>query len=388
MAVDVRQPALFQLHQERFVYAQAPRLVYWEATQSCALACVHCRAGAILRRSPWELTTQEAQALLRQIADFGGDAPPHLVITGGDPLQRPDLFDLIAKARRLGLSVSITPAGSAALTETIVNALHEAGVSSIALSLDGSTDSRHDAFRGVAGSFAWTKAAAQAIATRGIPLQINTLVSAQTLDDILAIYDELRSWGVTRWALFFLIATGRGARLAEVTPAQSEQLLNWLGELTRNPTTPFLIKTTEAHHYRRILVQKLRRRLSEEAILASSAGRGFGVRDGNGIVFVSHIGQVFPSGFLPLSAGNVRKTPLPRIYRESPLFQALRDPDRLQGKCGACAFRIICGGSRARAYAATGDPLDSDPLCPYQPRDEKCSATGEAMSIASCKGVS
>ena len=203
----------------------------------------------------------------------------------------------------------------------------------------------------------------------GIPLQVNTLVSAQTLDDIPQIYAEVRTWGITRWALFFLIATGRGEKLAEVTPAQSEQLLNWVGEIARDPATPFMIKTTEAHHYRRIMVQKMRRRLTEEMILATPAGRGFGIRDGNGIVFISHAGQVFPSGFLPISGGNVRKTPLAEIYRDGELFQSLRDADQLEGKCGQCAFRTLCGGSRARAYAATGNPLASDPLCPYQPRE-------------------
>jgi AdoMet-dependent heme synthase len=360
---------LFPQQREQFVYARAPKLVYWEATQACALSCVHCRAEAQPQRNPFELDTAEAEALLRQIAEFGGDQLPQLVITGGDPLQRPDLFELIAYARGLGLSVSITPAGTAAFTPAVVGRLKQAGISSIALSLDGSTPHLHDAFRGVAGSFAWTRAGAQAVVANGIPLQVNSLVSAQTLDDIPQIYAEVRTWGITRWALFFLIATGRGEGLAEVTPAQSEQLLNWVGEIARDPATPFVVKTTEAHHYRRIMVQKLRRRCSEEAILATPAGRGFGIRDGNGIVFISHAGQVFPSGFLPVSGGNVRKTALAHIYRESDLFRSLRDADQLQGKCGLCAYRTVCGGSRARAYAAGGDPMASDPLCPYQPRE-------------------
>jgi AdoMet-dependent heme synthase len=363
-------PTLFAQQGGQFVYDRAPKLVYWEATQACALSCLHCRAEAVPQRNPFELKTDEARELLQQIADFGGDPLPHLVITGGDPLQRPDLFELIAYARSLGLSVSITPAGSAALTGEVIGQLQQAGISSIALSLDEATPARHDAFRGVSGSFAWTKAGAQRVAAEGIPLQINTLVSAQTLDDIAQIYAEVRTWGITRWALFFLIATGRGEKLAEVTPGQSEQLLNWLGEIARDPATSFVIKTTEAHHYRRIMVQKMRRRLSEEAILQTPAGRGFGIRDGNGIVFISHAGQVFPSGFLPLSAGNVRKSALADLYRDSDLFRSLRNTDQLQGKCGVCAFRTLCGGSRARAYAATGEPLGSDPLCPYQPREE------------------
>lgn len=361
---------LFPQQRSRFVYDRAPKLVYWEATQACALSCVHCRAEAQPRRSLLELSTAEAQALLRQIAAFAIDPLPQLVITGGDPLQRPDLFELIAYGRGLGLSISITPAGTAALTADVIGRLKGAGISSIALSLDGSTPERHDAFRGVAGSFAWTQAGARAIVANDIPLQLNTLVSSRTLDDLPYIYEQVRTWGLTRWALFFLIATGRGEQLAEVTPAQSEQLLNWVGELARDPVTPFVIKTTEAHHYRRIFVQKTRRRLTEEAILATPAGRGFGIRDGNGIVFISHSGQVFPSGFLPLSAGNVRKTPLADIYCQSDLFRSLRDADQLEGKCGQCAFRTLCGGSRARAYAAHGNPLASDPLCPYQPRDE------------------
>jgi radical SAM protein with 4Fe4S-binding SPASM domain len=182
------------------------------------------------------------------------------------------------------------------------------------------------------------------------------------------MYQVVKDLGITRWALFFLIATGRGSSLAEVSPAQSEQLLNWLWEINRAPETSFAIKTTEAHHYRRIIVQRLQHRMTEEKIFNTPAGRGFGIRDGNGIVFVSHQGEVYPSGFLPVSAGNVRTDSLNHIYRDSPLFNALRDPDQLTGKCGDCPFRIICGGSRARAYAATGNPLASDPLCPYQPR--------------------
>jgi AdoMet-dependent heme synthase len=365
-APTTRLPALFAEHQAHFDYAEAPRLVYWEATQACALACVHCRASALAQCNPRELHTGEARSLLRQIASF--DSLPHLVITGGDPLQRPDLFDLIAYGRSLDLSISVTPAGTQDLTADVIRRFKEAGVASLALSLDGSTPERHDAFRGVDGSYQWTLAGARAIVAEGIPLQINTMVTAQTLDDIPQIYELVRELGITRWALFFLIATGRGSKLAEVSPAEGERLLNWLGQINRAPETPFLIKTTEAHHYRRILAQKMLRHMPEEALLSTPMGRGFGIRDGNGIVFVSHLGQVFPSGFLPLRAGNIRSESLVDIYRHSELFRSLRDSEQLLGKCGDCSFRTICGGSRARAYAATGDPLESDPLCPYQPR--------------------
>jgi len=363
-----RLPARFAEHRAGFTYDHAPTLIYWEMTQSCELACVHCRATAMARRDPQELTTGEAQGLLRQIASFHGRPQPHLVITGGDPLQRPDLFELIDYARTLGLSVSATPAGTASLTEMVIDQFKLAGVSSLALSLDGSTPDLHDAFRGVEGSFQWTMGGAKAIIDRGIPLQINTMVTERTLPDLPAIHQVIRDMGITRWALFFLIATGRGSSLAQVSPQASERLLNWLWEINRARDTSFVIKTTEAHHYRRIAVQRMQRHMPESDIFSTPVGRGFGIRDGNGIVFVSHRGEVYPSGFLPLSAGSIREQSLVEIYRDSALFRKLRDAEQLTGKCGDCSFRIICGGSRARAYAATGDPMASDPLCVYQPR--------------------
>lgn len=363
----MRTPTHFATQRHRFIYDQSPRLVYWEATQSCALACIHCRATAQAHHHPDELSTEEARMLFRQIVAFGGDSLPHLVITGGDPLRRPDLFTLIEYGRDLGLSISVTPAGTAALTPEIITQLNEAGIASMALSLDGSTPALHDEFRGVDGSFNWTLNGAKAIIERGIQLQINTLVTATTLNDLPQIYQVVKDLGITRWALFFLITTGRGKSLAEISPAESERMLNWLIEISRDPATNFVIKTTEAHHYRRIAVQRLLRHLPEDRILETPVGRGFGIRDGNGIVFVSHRGEVYPSGFLPINTGNIRTGELANIYRHSPLFSALRDPDQLTGKCGDCPFRIICGGSRARAYAVTGDPLASDPLCIYQP---------------------
>jgi AdoMet-dependent heme synthase len=365
IAAAPRPPALFAAQRQHFIYDQAPKLVYWEATQSCALSCIHCRAEANQRRHPQELSTAEARDLLRQIAAFATDPQPHLVITGGDPLRRPDLFELIAYGRSLGLMISVTPAGTEALTEQVIRQFKEAGVASLALSLDGSTPEEHDAFRGVSGSFEWTLNGARAIIAQEIPLQINTMVTAQTQEDIPRIYEVVKELGITRWALFFLITTGRGSGLAEVSPAEGEQFLHWLWQINRSAGTNFVIKTTEAHHYRRIAVQKMQRHMSEEAIFATPVGRAFGIRDGNGIVFVSHLGEVFPSGFLPLSAGNIRKAPLSEIYCNSSLFQGLRDADQLTGKCGSCEYRLICGGSRARAYAVTGNPLDSDGLCPY-----------------------
>lgn len=339
-------------------YAERPLLIYWELTRACDLACRHCRAEAIPQRDPRELSTEEGFALLERLTAFG-DPRPHLVLTGGDPLKRPDLFDLIAEARRLGFLVALTPSGTYALTEAAIDRLKAAGIWMLALSLDGSTAARHDALRGVPGSFAQTVRAARWAAAAGLPFQINTLVCAETLEDLPAIVERVRELGARRWSLFFLIPTGRGRLLREISPEESERLMHWLIDLA--PQAPFEIKTTEAHHYRRVLVQRA------NGHLPPAARRGFGVRDGNGIMFISHIGEIYPSGFLPIPLGNVRREDPVAIYREHPLFVALRDPDALKGKCGRCPFRAICGGSRARAYAVTGDPLESDPLCPYLP---------------------
>jgi radical SAM protein len=366
--------------QHAFIYDRAPLLVYWESTRACELACVHCRAAATTWRHPLELDAGEARALMQQIAAFGSGLPdrtpgakrglarlPHLIITGGDPLQRSDLFELIDYGCSLGLTISVTPAGTARLTRQVIERFQQAGVNALGLSLDGSNPARHDAFRGEAGSFVWTVTGIRLAREQGLPVQVNTMVTAQTLDDIPAVYEVIRDLGVARWALFFLIATGRGAALEGISPEESERFLQWLWRLSAD--APFPIKTTEAHHYRRIAFMKMHKNgLSPTDIARSPAGRGFGIRDGNGVVFISHTGAVYPSGFLPLAAGNVRRRSLVDLYRNSRAFRALRDSGRLQGKCGRCEFRALCGGSRARAYATHGDPMAADPLCPYEPR--------------------
>lgn len=201
-----------------------------------------------------------------------------------------------------------------------------------------------------------------------MPLQINTLVTSFTVEDLPAIYRVVAEIGATRWALFFLIRTGRGKALQEISARHSEQVLKWLFQLSPSKET-LSIKTTEAHHFRRLGYITMRKQgLSDEAILNTPFGKSFGIRDGNGIVFVSHTGDVFPSGFLPISSGNVRQKRLADLYRHSPLFQKIRDTSALKGKCGQCEFKAICGGSRARAFARFGDPLESDPLCPYRPK--------------------
>ena len=348
-----------------YVFARAPMLVYWETTLSCGLACRHCRAEANPNPAPDELTTAEGLSLLDRLTGFGHPYP-HVVFTGGDPLRRPDLETLVAGATTRGIGASLAPAATPLLTLDRLAALRDAGIQTMSLSIDGSTPARHDGFRGVPGTFDATVEAA-AIAHRArLPLQVNTLVTDETLADLPAIYALMTTLGIIRWSLFFLISVGRGSALREITPGEGERLNHWLYDLSR--TSPFAIKTTEATHYRRVAIKRLIAEGADgPAILATSVGRGFGVRDGNGIMFVSNNGAVFPSGFLPLAVGNVRVDDPVTLYRDHPVFRSLRDVGQLKGRCGRCEYAEVCGGSRARAYAWTGDILEADPLCPYVP---------------------
>jgi len=349
-------------------YSRNPMIVYWEMTQACGLACRHCRAEAMPTAHPAELTHDESKTLLRQIAAF--DKPlPHLILTGGDPLRRVHLYELIDEAHALGLTVSITPSATADLTFDVLAKLKTHGIESLGLSLDGSCAARHEAVRGVEGCFDWTMAAIKGAAELGMPVQINTLVSRETVDDLPAIYELLKTLNVMRWSLFFLIAVGRGKELRPVSPEEGEECMKWIHNLTKS--APFAIKTTEAPSYRRVVLNLMREEGKTATQIAQTpVYRGFGIRDGNGIVFVSSQGEIYPAGFLPLSVGNVRRNHLVDIYRNSLLFRALHSPQLFKGRCGRCEYRMICGGSRSRAFAFTGDPLASDPFCPYEPEQK------------------
>ena len=350
---------------EGYVYTLAPMLVYWETTLACGLACRHCRADAMAERNPLELTTEEGCRLLDDITTFGRPYP-HVVFTGGDPLNRPDLHELVRAATERGIGASLAPAATPLLTQEVMESLREAGVQNISLSLDGSDPERHDGFRMVEGTFDKTLQAAKWARAAGLPIQVNTLVTDETLADLPAVYELLLGLDIMRWSLFMLITTGRGSGLREITPGESEKLNAWAFNLSR--TAPFQVKTTEATHYRRLAIRQMEADgLAFEDILRTSVGRGFGIRDGNGIVFIGHDGTVNPSGFLPIPLGNVREASIVDLYRDHPVMRGLREPEAFKGRCGACEFTRVCGGSRARAYAWTGDPLESDPLCPYVP---------------------
>ena len=349
-------------------FDNAPFTIAWELTRACAYACQHCRAEAQPRRDPQELDTQDALRLIDQLAGFG--THPILVLTGGDPLMRRDLFEIASHATERGLRVALTPTATALPTRSRMARAREAGVRRVAFSLDAYEPEVHDRFRGFPGSFARTRASMANAAAEGLPLQINTTVCAQNVDQLERMAAMLTEWGIVQWSVFFLVPTGRGRDLEMLDAAGHERVLGWLHELTR--TAPYDIKATAAPQYRRIAMQS--------GGTMPGAGYHFGdglarppkgVNDGRGFMFVSHRGEVMPSGFLPLSAGSVRQEDPVTIYRRAPLFRALRDPANLKGKCGECEFREVCGGSRARAYAVTGDVFAEDPSCPYTPTGDR-----------------
>ncbi|SEQ36560.1 TIGR04053 family radical SAM/SPASM domain-containing protein [Natrinema salaciae] len=346
--------------------SERPFVLIWELTQACGLACDHCRADAQPRRHPDELSTAEGKALLEDAAKFGDGQL--VVLSGGDPLVRDDVAELIAHGDDLGLRMTITPSGTGSLTAARIREMADAGLKRMAVSLDGGSPTAHDTFRGEAGSFDETIRAVEDARAAGLPVQVNTTVCRETVDELPAIRDLLTEIGAVMWSVFFLVPVGRGRLLEPVGPERADAVMEWLHEVSE--TEPFGVKTTEAPQYRRVAMQ---RRAGAAGTDDGSPGPGAGIERrtgivaGDGFAFVSHTGEVFPSGFLPESAGNVRDRPVTERYRESPLFRSLRDRDNLSGKCGACPYRHVCGGSRSRAFAHTGDPLASDPLCPFVP---------------------
>jgi radical SAM protein len=383
--VSAVQESAVPIRTYRHDVADRPFIVIWEMTQACPLACVHCRAEAQPGRHPGELTTDEARDLMVQVAEFGSP-PPIFVLTGGDPFQRPDLFDLVRHGTRLGLPVAVSPSGTPTLTAGRLAELRDAGARAISLSLDGSTANVHDRFRGVPGVFGWTLEAWQAARELGLKVQINTTVTGHNLADLADIAALVSRLGAVSWSAFLLVPTGRGALLPALTARQAEDVLNFVydaGEFVP-------ARTTEAHHFRRVVIQReilarrgadhvavlglgqlylqLRQRLGDLSLPRRKARRPpANVNAGQGFVFISHLGTVHPSGFLPLAAGSVRAGRLADIYRTSPLFTGLREHGKLTGRCGACEFARVCGGSRSRAFALSGDPYAEDPWCSYQP---------------------
>ncbi len=368
---------LHDAHMLQADFERAPFTIAWEVTRACAYACVHCRADAQHQRHPDELDRDEALALIGRLAAFGEGMPagPILVFTGGDPMMRRDLFDLIAYAAGKGLRCSLTPTATALPTRERLEQALEAGIRRIALSLDAPTARTHDAFRQVPGSWERTMRILKHAQEAGLSAQVNTTVSRHNLELLPEMVPFIQEVGAVQWSVFFLVPTGRAQIPWMISPEEHERLFHWLYDLSLE--APFDIKATAAPMYRRVAIQR-RKAGAPEGAPVTFQGAGFqyadglhrptrGVNDGNGFLFISHTGEIMPSGFLPLPAGNVRQDDIVQVYRQHPLFRALRDPAQLKGKCGLCEYRDVCGGQRGRAYGVTGDYLETDPACAYTP---------------------
>ena len=371
------------MHPAAHTYDESPLLLFWEMTRACPLACAHCRAHAQRTPMPGELTTEEGARLLRDVAGFGSPSPI-LVMTGGDPLARPDLFDLIAEARGNGTRVALAPAVSPSLAGRNVERRRELGVKAISISLDGSLAETHEGIRGISGHFARTIDTLRALVAAGFMVQVNTTVMRRNVEELADIAALLRSLGVHVWEVFFLVHVGRGMNVAELGPRACEDVAHFLYEAA---CYGFVVRTVEAPFFRRVvswradapdvdpvrafgcgalygrLAAGLRERLGESTTKPKATSAG--TRDGHGILFVAHDGAVCPAGFLPLPLGNVRNESVVDIYRRNPLLRAIREA-RFSGRCGVCEFRTICGGSRSRAFARFGDPLAEDPACAHE----------------------
>jgi AdoMet-dependent heme synthase len=372
----------------RLDFARRPILVFWETTRACLLACRHCRASAIPQALSGQLNTDEAMGLIRQVVAFGRPWPV-LVLTGGDCLMRPDIFELASYAQELGLALAMSPSVTPLLQPDGIARMRRLGVKAVSLSLDGARALTHDSIRGVSDHFEQTVRSLADLVTAGIKVQVNTTVMRENVQELADLAALIKSIGVQMWEVFFLVHVGRGVTSQAIGAEDHEAVCHFLVDASRYG---FLVRTVEAPFFRRVVAW--RRALPQEAEVAATFGlsplyrqlrarllerlgppgerlaaQSVSTRDGKGVLFVAHNGDVFPAGFLPLALGNVRRQRLSDIYRDSPLLQAIRRA-HFTGRCARCEFRDVCGGSRARAFAASGDPLGEDPACPYLPSGE------------------
>lgn len=369
-----------------------PFMVIWETTQACDLACKHCRAESHPEHDPNALSFEEGRQLIDQILEFG-TPNPMFVMTGGDPFKRSDIFELTEYAATRGLPVALSPSGTPLLNAASLGRIKDAGCKAISLSLDGSSSDIHDSFRGVPGSFDWTVNGWKTARDQGLKIQINTTVTRYNLNDLPKIFGLVRETGAMTWSVFFLVPTGRGLQTDEISPAEYEAVMHFLYDASKY----IGLKTTEGHHYKRVVLQRAyleKHNLPHEdyfaldgvytqlmnglnEVVASQPNAPapreqirrtpMHINAADGFVFVSLFGEVFPSGYLPMSGGNIRETPLKEIYQSSPMFQSLRTKEDLKGRCGICEYNVVCGGSRSRAYAVSGDILAEEPYCAYVP---------------------
>lgn len=360
----------------------APVFVCWETTKACLLACRHCRAKAIRQALPDELNHEDSIKLIDQLVEFGQPYPA-LLLTGGDPLMRDDFFDLIEYAKRKGIYVAVAASVTPKLTKDLIYRMKELGVDIMSLSLDGATPETHDKLRGVKGTWQETIHNLRLATEVELRTQINTTVMRSNVRELADIFHVTKMNGAVAWEVFFLIRTGRGASLESLDAGECEQVMHLLFEAAHYGLP---VRTAEGPHFRRVrsereagnvpptgtlysqLASRLRRIEGEPTCHTSL--KSTATRDGRGIMFVAYNGEVYPSGFLPISTGRVPRDSLSSIYTSAPLFVALRNSSNLKGRCRVCNYREICGGSRSRAFAEFGDPLEEDPACAYVPEVE------------------
>ncbi len=341
-----------------FDLAKAPHVLTWELTRACGLKCRHCRANAIPKRNPRELTLEEIRGVLTDIrTNFA--VPPLMVFTGGDPVERDDLDAILRASVAAGLHTAVSPSVTPLLTRPVLEKWAEIGVKTVSLSIDGATPEVHDGFRRMPGTFGASIQRAHDVKALGLGLQINTSLCGDTFPGLARMGELVKELGATSWEVFFVVPTGRGAVLPKITPGETEEALRFLAAYAQG--VKFRVTAIAAPQYRRVTL---------ETVPGAKRPSIPAIREAQGFVFIDHVGEVFPSGYLPVSAGNVREQPLSRIYQDSELFRSLRDPARLKGRCGVCEYKSICGGSRARAFAVTGDLQAEDPACPHVPEAE------------------
>ncbi len=376
-----------------------PRLVFWESTAGCNLACIHCRRITVADQLlPQDLSTQESFDLIDQIAAFGR---PIFVLSGGEPLFRSDIFDIARHAADAGLIVALATNGTLIDAET-AGKIKEAGIRRVSISFDGADAETHDIFRGQ-GAFDLAIAGMGHLRDIGVPYQINTTVARHNVHQMPESLTLAKGLGAVALHLFLLVPVGCGVEIADdqqISASEYENVLNWMYDAEIEGGIE--LKATCAPHYFRIVRQRqveerrqgIFRERPQSMHRQKHAGGGHpgsgqghpggnghpggrhamnamtkGCLAGTGVVFVSHRGEIFPCGYLPLEAGNIRREPFQKIWEQSPLFTDLREPDLLGGKCGICEFKRICSGCRARAYGMTMDYLGEEPFCTYEPRE-------------------